>query len=477
MDTINMRTTQQPFADIYQHFRFIPPIFLALRETPDVLQGLWQQTYTNYVLNPLPHLFKEKLFLALSYHSHAPYDLRSHSIILHYLGLQEQDILAFLLRPCSTPQEIRQHLLFLHAQPPLTCWSSLDAYLEHILLNCIAHMFLEKEYAEECRIELQRFLDIRYIHLSAVLSVIKLYHHWAEELLDRLSVSDETFIPQQFAQCFATGGTLEHYLHTHYLQCLLEKHNKGPQKQLEALNERMYEFLSIAGHELKTPLTSIKGNIQLLQRRMEHELAYYPVTDGCPPSTIQILLQRADHQVDRLTRLVRDIIEASRIRIRHLNMHMAPYDLTQLIQCTFDQQQQQSPQRILSLSLPTIAVPVSIDKDYIEQVIVNYLSNALKFSGRDKLVKVSLTVEDAVARVSIQDEGPGVAPEEQGLIWESFYQAKNNAVSSGSSIGLGLGLFISRSIIEAHGGQVGIYSTPDSNGSIFWFTLPIVTSK
>ena len=249
------------------------------------------------------------------------------------------------------------------------------------------------------------------------------------------------------------------------------------QKQAE-INERMYEFLSIAGHELKTPLTSIKGNIQLLQRRMDHEQPASPVIEGYTPSDIQAILQRADHQADRLTRLVRDIIEASRIRTSHLSMHMASCDLTQLMQSFFDLQQQQTPQRSISLALPTRAVPVTIDKDYIEEVMVNYLSNALKYSASDKPVKIVLAIENTTtARVSVQDEGPGVALEEQELIWESFYQAKNNAVRSGSSIGLGLGLFISRSIIEAHGGRVGIHSTPKDHGSTFWFSLPLTAPK
>ncbi|HTK09665.1 MAG TPA: GAF domain-containing sensor histidine kinase [Ktedonobacteraceae bacterium] len=679
MDTRNRQTTQQLLADIYRHYSFIPPIFLALQTVPDMLHTLWQQIHTGYILNPLPYLFKEKLFLALSYHSHSPYDLRFHGITLHRLGLQEQDILTFLRRPLCPPTEIEQHLLVLHTYVPLIDWPSSDEYLEHILLSCSLHLFLDTEHAERCRKELQRVLGTHYLSLSGIFSTIKLYHHWVENLQGRLSVNDETFIPQQFAQHFAAGTALEQLFQAHYTHCLHERLTKDQQKQMAALetqqdkqridrslkallalteililgseetspedgeawtthallkhmldltqdilgckhisvmttntasnllqpvailgfsrrqeqnwwryipdtslldqlhdpqlverakhgevlvldkhypssqilptpddacswlvapmmldaqlvgllsldygtthehhyteeeihgastlsrlfaltlereqlsqaraetqareialteaNERMAEFLSLAGHELKTPLTSIKGNIQLLQRRMEHEqAASMAMTEAHTASDVQSILQRANHQVDRLTRLVRDVIEASRIRSQHLKMHMMPCDLAQLVQSALYQQQLQTPLRTLSLILPPRAVPVSVDRDYIEQVITNYLSNALKYSASDKPIKVALVVKDTRACVSVQDEGPGIAAEEQELIWESFYQAKGNAVRNGSGIGFGLGLFISRSIIEEHGGQVGMHSTPDEKGSTFWFSLPV----
>ena len=112
----------------------------------------------------------------------------------------------------------------------------------------------------------------------------------------------------------------------------------------------------------------------------------------------------------------------------------------------------------------------------IGQVVANYLTNALKYSSVDKPVTVSLEMEGPVARVSVQDEGPGLPPVEQERIWERFHRVRGVEVQTGSGIGLGLGLYISKTIITWHGGRVGVDSTP-GQGSTFWFTLPLAQQQ
>jgi signal transduction histidine kinase len=115
---------------------------------------------------------------------------------------------------------------------------------------------------------------------------------------------------------------------------------------------------------------------------------------------------------------------------------------------------------------------VIADAGRIDEVVINYMSNALKFSREDQAVEVRLETADGLARVSVHDEGIGVPLKEQAHVWERFYQAEAPAWQSGSQIGLGIGLYISKTIIERHHGQVGIESTP-GHGSTFWFTLPL----
>ncbi len=131
-----------------------------------------------------------------------------------------------------------------------------------------------------------------------------------------------------------------------------------------------------------------------------------------------------------------------------------------------------APTRLIHLELPAEEVRVLVDAGSIGQVVTNYLSNAIKYSASDQPVDVTLRVEEHTARVSVHDEGHGLSHSEQERVWERFYRVPGIEVQSGSREGLGLGLHISRTIIERHQGQVGIQSIP-GHGSTFWFTVPL----
>ncbi|GHO97800.1 hypothetical protein KSF_078480 [Reticulibacter mediterranei] len=246
---------------------------------------------------------------------------------------------------------------------------------------------------------------------------------------------------------------------------------------LQETNRLMNEFLSIAAHEIRTPLTTIRASLQLSQRQLKRIL-----NDETSPSstvknrltTISELTERAVHQASRQTRLVRDLLDVSRIQAGHLNLHPEQIDLTTLVGSAVIDQRTQTPNRTVLLEVPEGELAVQADRDRIEQVIDNYLSNALKYSEADKpvLVKAERT-ESGQARVLVRDEGPGLPFAEQQAIWERFYRVPDVEVKSGSGIGLGLGLHISRTIIEQLGGRVGIESEP-GQGSTFWFTLPLL---
>jgi signal transduction histidine kinase len=120
-------------------------------------------------------------------------------------------------------------------------------------------------------------------------------------------------------------------------------------------------------------------------------------------------------------------------------------------------------------------VAVMADASRIEQVVTNYLSNALKYSREDRPVVVRLDVDGETARVAVRDEGIGVAPAEQASIWDRFHRAAGVTIQSGSDVGIGIGLHICKTIIDGHHGQVGAFSVP-GQGSTFWFTLPLASA-
>ncbi len=248
---------------------------------------------------------------------------------------------------------------------------------------------------------------------------------------------------------------------------------------LSEANQRMNEFLGIASHELKTPITTIKGSTQLLERRLKKMMDLETVTGEERirlRDEAQDLLRRTNTQVNRLTRLINDLLDASRIQAHKIEPHMERTNIVTLLQDVVEEQMRVATGRTITLSLPSERdVFVLADIDRIEQVLTNYISNALKYSAADKSVEVSLRVQGHDAYVAVRDEGPGLPAQEQERVFERFYRVKGLEVQSGSGVGLGLGLYICKTIIELHNGQMGVESE-EGKGSTFWFTLPLANN-
>jgi len=241
---------------------------------------------------------------------------------------------------------------------------------------------------------------------------------------------------------------------------------------------RMDEFLSIASHELKTPLTAVIGNIEVLEMLLSQMVD--DVTSGTKQGDkVQktwCLLQRAQPQLWRLNRLIDELLDVSRIQANKLALLMEPCDLVTIVQQEIEELRQINPQRSITLKLEVEEpIPIYAHADRISQVVTNYITNALKYSADDKSVAVVLQKKEGIGCCFVYDQGTGLSPSEQEHIWERFYRVQSNAYRNDSSVGLGLGLYISRTIIEQHQGQVGVQSTLGES-ACFWFSLPLVTT-
>ncbi len=241
-------------------------------------------------------------------------------------------------------------------------------------------------------------------------------------------------------------------------------------------NARMDTFLGMAGHELKTPLTSIKLSMQLAERRVRQLSQREPaIAKKLAPLLEQSL--RADGHIERLERLINDLLDVSRIRAGKLELRLEPVDLAAIVREAVEEQYQAAPARALIMRFPRdLVLPITADGDRIGQVVTNYLTNAMKYSLEERPVEVGIDTEDHHARVWVRDQGPGLPVEEQRRIWERFHRVKGIEVQSGSGIGLGLGLHICQTIVERHRGQVGVESVP-GQGSTFWFTIPLSPAR
>jgi nitrogen fixation/metabolism regulation signal transduction histidine kinase/CheY-like chemotaxis protein len=245
------------------------------------------------------------------------------------------------------------------------------------------------------------------------------------------------------------------------------------QKEFEYQQEA---FVSMASHELKTPLTALQGNVQLAQRRLRRLIP--EISSPEYQHTLQeflLMLERSQRQLRVQNRLINDLLEMSRIHADTIELHIATYDLVRLVADTLQDQHVAHPQRTITLQpAEQETILVQVDPDRIEQVVNNYLTNALRYSPPDSSVVVTIQREDDHVRVSVRDYGPGLTPEAQMRIWQRFYQVPGIRVQSGSGAGLGLGLYICQQLIRRHGGQVGVESYV-GQGSTFWFTLPLST--
>ncbi len=238
----------------------------------------------------------------------------------------------------------------------------------------------------------------------------------------------------------------------------LEERARLLRKAQEEVRERD-EFLSIASHELRTPVAALQLQLQMLQRAAQRSLDELP-------GALDAKLEGLERQTRRIGFLVGELLDVSRMRLGRLELVREPGDLSEIARETVahvrDELERTGSQLLLDLS-PT---PGSYDHSRIEQVITNLLANAAKF-GRGKPVTLHVDPEGPRARLRVVDRGIGIPAEDQARVFDRF----ERAVPSQHFGGLGLGLYIARQIVEAHGGEIQVESTPGA-GTTFTVLLP-----
>jgi signal transduction histidine kinase len=225
------------------------------------------------------------------------------------------------------------------------------------------------------------------------------------------------------------------------------------------------EFLAIASHELKTPLTSLKLQSQVFMRAMNRR-------DAAVWSQDRVLrfVEQADRQVTRLTKLVNDMLDISRIRTGKLNIALEPHDLGMLVRelvtaqrPTFERSFGHAPLLVQAESGQS-----NCDRSRMEQVLLILMNNAMKY-GQGKPVEIRVLRIGDCLEVRVSDQGHGIAIEDQERIFTRF----SRAIPASEVSGLGLGLYIARQIIEAHAGEISVSSVP-AQGSTFSIRLPVL---
>lgn len=218
------------------------------------------------------------------------------------------------------------------------------------------------------------------------------------------------------------------------------------------------EFISIASHELKTPLTSVKGYMQLLGRSVEK---------GDIP-TVKKHLDKAHIQLEKLNELIADLLDISKIESGKLKFNKKGFAIDDLLDSVIDIIHQTNPEFNIHRK-GKVGLEVFADEMRIEQVIINFLTNAIKYSPGTSEIEINVNVLGDKVYVGVRDFGIGIGPDQQKSVFDKFYRVEETAIHFQ---GLGIGLFISAEIIKRHGGEVGVKSTL-GEGSEFYFILPI----
>ena len=221
------------------------------------------------------------------------------------------------------------------------------------------------------------------------------------------------------------------------------------------------DFVSTVSHELRTPLTAIRGALGLLAGPLAKSL----------PARVVPLLEIADRNAARLTGLVNDLLDIDKIEAGRLRLELAPVDLNMLAVEAAEANRNFAVQRGIRIAVgcPAEPVVVSADGSRLHQVITNLVSNAAKFSPQNGIVTITVERTSAVARVSVRDEGAGIPEEFNARIFGKFAQAASGDTKPVG--GSGLGLSISKSIIEQHGGEIGFESRPGATAFHFVLSL------
>ncbi len=246
--------------------------------------------------------------------------------------------------------------------------------------------------------------------------------------------------------------------HGHYLGFVATLHDVTAEREIGQMKN---EFVSTVSHELRTPLTSIKGYVDL-------------ILDGEAGEVNEIqteFLGIVKENSDRLVDLINDLLDISRIESGRIHLKVQPLDVAERIRGAVDTFRAvlEQQDRTITVEVPDGLPRVAGDPDRVGQVLINFISNAIKYSPEGGSIWVRAAEEDGFVRMSVTDEGIGIAEEDMARLFTKFYRVDSKLTREIG--GTGLGLSIVKSIIELLGGEVGVTSEAGA-GSTFWFTLP-----
>lgn len=280
--------------------------------------------------------------------------------------------------------------------------------------------------------------------------------------LPKLSTIEEAILDSCLLSLLVVPILYHFFLKPFQRNIELRQQTELEHKRIQALDRMKSEFISIAAHELRTPLAAIMGYSELL-------LDKHAFGEAERSEFAEIIHKKTE----TMNRLISDLLDLNRIEHGHpLRIERFPQDIVATIEAQFDGYRQKHPSREFLVTLPPRPVKCEFDRVRIEQVLDNLLSNALKFSPPTAAIELEGQIRDGFLHIIVRDRGIGMTPEELNHVFDKFYRADS---SDTAPSGLGLGMAITREIIVAHGGRIWLESAPE-HGTTASFTLPLAPS-
>ncbi|KAA0129319.1 PAS domain S-box protein [Chryseobacterium sp. SN22] len=223
--------------------------------------------------------------------------------------------------------------------------------------------------------------------------------------------------------------------------------------------QRRSDFIGMVSHELKNPLTAIGGYTYLLLKRAQKN----------NDEMVSEAAVKLNRQIKRMEALINGFLDVARLGEGKIQLNRSAFDMAGLVRIA----EEESLATITSHKVvfaPVDFTPVEADKDKIEQVLVNFINNAVKYSPEGSTINVSCVTKEGRARVCVTDEGMGIPVKDQPFVFDRFYRVESEGMKNKK--GFGIGLYICKEIVARHHGEIGVEST-EGKGSTFWFTLPV----
>jgi signal transduction histidine kinase len=473
-------------AVVADRFGILPNFFRSARAAPELLEQLWGFAKAGYLDNPMPSVFKERLFVWLSRFCPMRYCIVRHVGFLlgggHGRAAGDasavrqgiDDVIELLRRPSPWRRDMAPVYASLEAAPGTTGrWPAPGSRLEDEIFACAAVMFVEPARSDSARRALVRTLGLReYEFFCGCLAFIRTAHYWTmlhpeieseedmielmrghEELAQLLMEDPEADRSEMSERMFAELGRLRDLNERQELQ--------RAKQALEEKDRQKDQFIAVLAHELRNPLGAIRTSAYALRRLDLQDSRATP------------LVERVERQTAAIARMLEDLLDASRIAFGKVSVQLEPFDLRGLLADALDEQESHARQSGLQLSGKITEHPCIVNGDRVRlrQIVDNLLSNAIKFTPAGGRVEMTLTIENNSAVVSLRDTGIGFESAFAEKLFEPFIQHEQGRDRSAG--GLGLGLAIAARLARLQGGSLAAESPGIGQGALFTLSMPI----